>query len=405
LQGQIILSKQRFFETAQPMCYHFDVLSVKKVSSNLIAIGAFKMNSAKILRLVLLLVFSLSLSSTDRFDRSALSASPPIFAQDTSKRQQPPRKKQKTSAEDQEDQEVLKGSGAISVSVDLVSLQVLVQDTQGNVLTGLKPQNFTIYEDNVKQEIQNFSVIESSITAVMLVEYSNNISYFIEDVWNALYEFANSLHKDDWVAVIGYDMRPMILCDFTKDRRELQNALRRFQYPATDYSNLSDALIDTLDRTQEIEGKTAVILLSTGLDTFSRHTYTEALEKCKQASASVFAISLGQYFRLRLESRDLLSNSARIDLLMADNRLRSFAENSGGASYFPRFQSELPSIFKNISQLLRSQYSIAYSSTNPVKDGKFRKIRVDVNTPLTDAKGKPLKLKVITRKGYKAADG
>ena len=66
---------------------------------------------------------------------------------------------------------------------------------------------------------------------------------------------------------------------------------------------------------------------------------------------------------------------------MADNRLRSFAELTGGAAYFPRFQSELPSIFKNISQLLRSQYSIAYSSTNTAKDGKFRKIRVDVNYP------------------------
>jgi VWFA-related protein len=363
------------------------------------------MHPAKIIRVTLLLVFALLFASADRFDRWAHSTSPAVFAQDTSPKQQPPRKKQKTSTEDQEDQEVLKGPGAISVSVDLVSLQAMVTDTQGNVLAGLKPENFTIYEDNVKQEIANFSPIVSSITAVMLVEYSNNVSNFIEDVWNGMSEFANSLRKDDWVAVIGYDMRPTILCDFSKDRRELDSALRRFRYPATNYSNLSDALIDTLDRTQEIEGKVAVILLSTGLDTFSRHTYEEALEKCKQANASVFAISLGQYFRLWLESRNLLSNESRMNLLMADNRLRSFAENSGGQAYFPRFQSELHGIFKNVSDLIRTQYSIAYSSTNPVKDGKFRKIRVEVNSPLTDAKGKPLKLKVITRKGYKAADG
>jgi VWFA-related protein len=362
------------------------------------------MNSAKIIRIVFLLVLALSIFSAVRDARLTLSASPAVSAQHESEKQNPPRKRQKASPENQEDQEVLKGSGAISVSVDLVSLQVLVTDTQGNVLTGLKPENFTIYEDNVKQEILNFSPIESSLTAVMLVEYSNNIGNFIDDIWNAMATFASGLHKEDWVAVIGYDMRPTILCDFSKDRRELEDALRRFRYPATDYSNLSDALIDTLDRTQEIEGKVAVILLSTGLDTFSRHTYDEALEKCKQANASIYAISLGQYYRLRLESRGLLSNESRMNLLMADNRLRSFAELSGGASYFPRFQSELPSIFKNISQMLRSQFSIAYSSTNTNKDGKFRKIRVDVNTPLTDTKGKPLKLKVITRKGYKAAD-
>jgi VWFA-related protein len=85
---------------------------------------------------------------------------------------------------------------------------------------------------------------------------------------------------------------------------------------------------------------------------------------------------------------------------MADNRLRSFADYTGGFAYFPRFETELPSIFNNISQLLRSQYSIAYASTNTKKDGKFRKIRVEVDTQLTDVKGKPLKLKVHTRKGY-----
>jgi VWFA-related protein len=363
------------------------------------------MNCTKIIGIILLLAVSSLFSSAGHLDRMVLSAEPAVSAQDASSSQGPQRKHSKASPGDQEDQQVLKSPESLSVSVDLVTLQVLVTDTQGNALTGLRPENFTIYEDNVKQEISNFSPIDASITAVLLVEYSNNVSYFISDVWNAMYYFANSLRKDDWVAVIGYDMRPTILCDFTRDRRELERTLRQFQYPVTDYSNLSDALIDTLDRTQEIEGKAAVILLSTGLDTFSRHTYDEALEKCKQANASIYAISLGQYFRLRLESMGLLSNSSRIDLLMADNRLRSFAETTGGAAYYPRFQSELPGIFKNISQLLRSQYSIAYSSTNTAKDGKFRKIRVEVQTPLTDAKGKPLKLKVITRKGYKASEG
>jgi VWFA-related protein len=313
-------------------------------------------------------------------------------------------KKEKPATEDEEDQPVAKSKASISVSVDLVSLQVLVTDQKGNVFTGLKPENFTIYEDNVKQEISNFSPIESNITAVMVVEYSNNIAPFITDVWNAMYTFANSLRKGDWVAVMGYDMRTTILCDFTQDRQELYNTLRRFTIPVSYESDLSDALIEALDRTQEIEGKVAVILLSTGLDTFSRHTYDEALNKCKAANASVYAISLGQYYRLRLEAAGYLSSEQNIDLLMADNRLKSFADFSGGAAYFPRFQTELPAIFSNVSQLLRSQYSIAYASTNTNKDGKFRKIRVDVNTPLTDAKGKPVKLKVITRKGYLAKE-
>lgn len=362
------------------------------------------MNALKITRIFLWLILAVLLLGGWHSSQGPFTVLPGVSAQDDSQNRLPQRGSSKVSNGDDEDKEILKGKSAISIAVDLVSLQVMVTDAKGNVYTGFKPENFTIYEDNVKQEIQSFSPIESSITAVLLVEYSNNVSYFLSDIWNAMSEFANSLRKDDWVAVVGYDLRPTILCDFTKDRQELYNTMRRFQYPATDYSNLSDAIIDTIDRTQELEGKVAIVLLSTGLDTFSRHTYDEALEKCKQANASIYAVSLGQYFRLRLEARDLLSNEARINLLMGDNRLRSFAETTGGVAYFPRFQSELYDIFKTVSKMLRSQYSIAYASTNTARDGKFRKIRVDVNAALTDSKGKPIKLKVITRKGYKAPE-
>ncbi|MBN1570991.1 MAG: VWA domain-containing protein [Acidobacteria bacterium] len=359
------------------------------------------MNSTRIIRIALSLGFVLTLVAACHTDWITHLSVHPAFALDSFQKQPPRQKEPKAPTDQPENEEVIKAQSSISVSVDLVSLQVLVTDTKGNVLTGLRPENFTIYEDNVKQEISNFSSIESNITVVMLVEFSRNVEYFITDVWNAMYAFANTLRKDDWVAVIGYDMRPTILCDFTQDRKEIYDALRRFTIPVSDDSNLSDALIDALDRTDEIEGKVAILLLSTGLDTFSRHTYEDALNKCKESNASVYAISLGQYFRLYLES---LGYRIDIDLLMADNRLKSFADFTGGAAYFPRFQTELPAIFNNISQLLRSQYSIAYASSNTKKDGKLRKIRVDVDSKLTDAKGKPLKLKVVHRKGYVAKD-
>jgi VWFA-related protein len=353
----------------------------------------------------LLLLVCLVLSSTVAYVSNGAThfAPTPAHAQET-RSQQPPVRRQRPAPADTEDQDRPQGQTSISVSVDLVSLQVLVTDTKGNAILGLKPENFTIYEDNVKQEIANFAPIDANVTVVLLTEYSRNISYFIDEVWNAMYYFANSLRKGDWVAVVGYDMHTTILCDFTQDRNKLQNALRRFTYPAYYESNLSDALIDTLDRTQELEGKVAVLLISTGLDTFSKHTYDDALKKCKGANASVYAIGLGQNFRIRAEAAGRISSEANLDLLMADNRLKSFAEFSGGGAYFPRFETELPAIFDNISKLLRSQYSIAYASSNTLKDGKFRKIRVDINANVNDEKGKPLKFKVVTRKGYIAKE-
>jgi VWFA-related protein len=292
------------------------------------------------------------------------------------------------------EQEPVKGQTQISVAVDLVNLQVLVTDKKGNIVTGLKPENFTLYEDNVKQEISHFAPIEAGVTVVMLVDFSKQVEWFIEDVWNSIYLFAESLRPGDWVAVIGYDMRPTILTDFTQKRAELMEALSRFNTPAFRESNLSDAIIYSLDRVEEIDGKVAVLLVSTGLDTFSQHTYDEALKKCKSSNASIYAISVGQSVRLRYNLDD-------IGWLMADNRLRSFSDMTGGESFFPRFPTELPSIFKNISNMLRNQYSLAYASGNPKKDGKFRKIRVVVKADI-NKDGNPIELKVQTRSGYQA---
>jgi VWFA-related protein len=284
----------------------------------------------------------------------------------------------------------------------MVSLQALVTDDKGNVLTGLRPENFTIYEDSVKQEIKHFAPVDANATVVMLVEFSKRIEYFLDDVYNAMYGFVRTLRPGDWTAVVGYDMHTTIFSDFTQNQQEVYSALRQFNFPSWNESNISDAVIDTIDRTQELEGKVAILLIGSGLDTFSRHTYDQALDACKNANASVYAIGVGRFVREYLDMRGYVSSSANIDFLMGENRLKSFADYSGGGAWFPRYPTELPAIFSQVSTQLRSQYSIGYVSTNTARDGKFRKIKVDVQTDLKDKKGKPLKLKIVTRKGYTA---
>jgi len=291
---------------------------------------------------------------------------------------------------------------AISTSVDMISMQVLVSDSNGNVITDLSPENFTIYEDGVKQEISHFSPLDANVTVVMLVEFSKRNELFLDDVYNAMYGFVGTLRSGDWTAVAGYDMRTTIFSDFTQNRNEVYSALRQFAIPSWNESNLSDAVMEIIDRTQELEGKVAILLISSGLDTFSRHTYEQALNACKSANASVYAIGVGRFARDYLDSRRAISQSANIDLLMGDNRLKSFADYTGGAAFFPRYSTELPAIFSQISTALRSQYSIGYVSTNTKRDGKFRNVKVEVKTDLRDKKGKPIKTKVVTRKGYTA---
>jgi len=358
------------------------------------------MNANKSIRLGLASCFILLLAISYRSTLTGLFPTSVAFAQDASRIQGPPLSRKNIPHEG--DQENPKAKTAISVDVDLVSLQALVTDIKGTTVTGLKRENFTIYEDNVKQEIINFSPFDASLTVVMLVEYSNNITRFVNQIWNAMNIFIGTLRRGDYAAVVGYDISPTILCDFTQDRQKLYQTLNRFRFPNFDESNLNDALVDVFDRTQEIEGKVAILLISTGLDSMSKNSYDEVMEKCKNASASICAIGLGQTFRMIAEARGEISDLLNMDLLMGETRLKTYADYTGGAAFFPHFDTELPAIFNTISDLLRNQYNITYSSSNTKKDGKFRKIRVEAATDKLDTKGKPLKLKVVTRKGYTA---
>src|SRR5437899_11284446 len=92
---------------------------------------------------------------------------------------------------------------SIRVDVPLVNVDVLVMTKDGQFISTLKKDNFKVLEDGVPQTISNFNVSEAPITAVLLVEFASTNYYFMVDALNASYSFANSLKKNDWVAVIA----------------------------------------------------------------------------------------------------------------------------------------------------------------------------------------------------------
>ena len=145
-----------------------------------------------------------------------------------------------------------------------------------------------------------------------------------------------------------------------------------------------------------------MILVSTGLDTFSKRNLSNTLKRVKSSTAPIYSVALGGNLRARYEH--LMSTTGRMDFLQADSTLKSFAKYTGGEAFFPRFSSQFGPIFNTISLLLRNQYSLSYISTNPKRDGKFRKIKVKVIADL-DGNGKNDKMKVNHRSGYNADKG
>jgi VWFA-related protein len=297
---------------------------------------------------------------------------------------------------------------SITVSVPLVNLDVLVTTKDGQTIPGLKKENFKIIEDGSPQQIATFNQTEAPITAVLLIEYAaTNISYMY-DALNASYAFASGLKKDDWVAVVSYDMKPQILVDFTQDKRAIMGALNMLRIPGFSERNLFDALFDTIDRCDRIEGKKYVILVSSGRDTFSRLTLDQIIKKVKSTKdVTIYPISIGWQWREMMQTRGA-GPIAQIDWLQADNQLNTFAHLTGGRAYFPRFQGELSEIFHDVAADIRNQYSISYHPTNVKLDGTYRKLKVELQAPdggplkVRDQKGKEVKCIVYTREGYTA---
>ena len=304
---------------------------------------------------------------------------------------------------------------SIRVDVPLVNLDVLVTTKDGQTIPGLKQENFKIMEDGAPQKISTFNQAEAPITAVLLVEFASTNYYFMVDALNASYAFANTLKKDDWVAVISYDMKPQILADFTQDKRAVYAALNQLRMPGFAETNLFDAVFDTLDRLDRIEGKKYIILVTTGIDTFSKLTLDKILKKIKSTKdVAIYPISVGFAVRNYCEvhrcgyTHGIGIPVSNMDYLQGDNEMRTFASLTGGRAYFPRFEGELSGIFNDIGADIRNQYSISYHPTNTKLDGTYRKLKVELQAPdggplkIRDQKGKDLKYIVYAREGYTA---
>jgi VWFA-related protein len=304
---------------------------------------------------------------------------------------------------------------SLKVNVPLVNVDVLVTTKDGQAIPGLKKDHFRILEDGVPQTVTNFSVTQAPITAVLLTEFASTNYVFMIQALQASYAFANTLKKDDWVAVEYYDMKPHVLVDFTQDKRAIYGALNQLRMPGFAETNLFDALYDTLDRLDRVEGKKYIILVTTGIDTFSKLNLDQIMKKIKATKdVTIFPISVGFIVREYCEvhrcgyTHGMGIPVNNMDYLQGDNEMRTFAAMTGGRAYFPRFEGELPELFGDITRDIRNEYSLSYSPTNTKLDGTYRKLKVQVVAPdggqlkIKDQKGKDVKIEVVARDGYTA---
>lgn len=307
------------------------------------------------------------------------------------------------------------------IETNLVNIDaVVINKKSGQIIAGLKKENFGVFENGVKQVITNFAEPESPITITLVVEYSKWSETFgraaggyfepghyevIRPVAYFLSRFIKPPH--DYASVIAFDIRPTPITDFTNDPARLNetvNLLLR-NYPAFRENNLYDALkfalvggrgdSVVLENAKEeksnyggmVEVKSkrrAIILVASGIDTFSKINYDHIRRVIQEAGIPIYIISTGNLFCKKYcdqldPSRVMPGYPDRMSFLQATNILNTFAKESGGMHFPMTFEGEIPGYLNSINSLLRSQYSIAYDLFEKRDPGKKYKLEVKVD--------------------------
>lgn len=296
---------------------------------------------------------------------------------------------------------------SISVDVPVVTVDAIVTTNHGDLIPGLGKANFRITDNGQPQVITNFGSSEAPITMVILLEFGGR-GYG----WFAAYAryWADALfphlQQKDWVALETFDMKTRVEVDFTQDKMEVRQAINHLYFPGFNESNVFDAILETNERLKDVKGKKCILLLASGVDTFSKHTLDQTMKSLRQSDVSIFAVGLGKTFTNYLDSHGSLGS--HMNYLQAENQLKTFAQETGGFSWFPQFDGEIPGIMEQVASFMRHQYSMSYSPTDGARDGKFHKVKIELVAPdggpltVVDQKGKKQKTVVYAREGYQA---
>jgi VWFA-related protein len=292
---------------------------------------------------------------------------------------------------------------SISVQANVVNVDAVVTDQDGNIITDLKKENFRILDGTTPQQVTNFAPSEAPITIVILMEFSHRYwGYFGYKAKDWAYGFLSHLTDKDWVAFKIFDMNTTLRVDFTHNREEVAQSITSLYFPGFSEANLFDAMLETLDQLRDVRGKKSILVLATGIDTFSKHTLDQTYRRLKESDVPIFCVGMG-------EEIDLWRNSP-IGYLQSKNELTQFASMTGGYAWFPRFQGEMNDIFNSVAAFLRNQYTLGFTPSTP-QDGRYHKIKVEIvdnqGNPLmvADRKGKMKKVTVYARQGYMAPNG
>jgi len=257
-----------------------------------------------------------------------------------------------------------------------VDFTATVTDRENNYILDLERGRFAIAEDGVPQEILRFSRELTPVSMAVVMDVSGSMRRHLSGVQEAASQFVSQIRPEDRVMIIEFSDMAKVVQRFSSDVDQLKQVIRKSQ--ARGGTALYDALVMACDHLQHEQGRTAIILLTDGKDEDnkgtkpgSKNTFEQAVAAAKETGVTVYPLGLGKG--------------------VARGVLEDLGGQSGGRAYFPPTVEDLAEVYELVAKELRSQYSIGYSSTNRIRDGAWRDLKVEI--PGTD-------LIVRTKEGF-----
>jgi Ca-activated chloride channel homolog len=273
---------------------------------------------------------------------------------------------------------------AIKVDVDLVLVPATVTDPMNRLVTGLDQINFELYENGQRQEIRHFSSEDAPISLGVIFDMSGSMGNKIEKAREAVVEFFRTANPEDEFFMIAFSDKPQLISDFTTSIEKIQGQLV-YTIPQGRTALLDAIYLGINKMKQAKHPKKALLIISDGGDNHSRYTESEIRNLVKEADVQIYAIGIFD------------SSPATEEERTGPAMLSEVTDVTGGRTFTIDNPNELADVATKIGIELRNQYVLGYRSKNPVRDGKWRKLKVKLLPP----KGLP-PLHIYFKTGYYA---
>jgi Ca-activated chloride channel family protein len=282
--------------------------------------------------------------------------------------------------------QVIKPGESLHVDVNLALVHVTVTDPYNRLVTGLEPDNFRIFEDNVEQEVVNFSSEDVPISIGIILDHSGSMTNKLGKAKEAAFQFLKTANPEDEFFLVGFNEHSELLSPFTENVEDLQS--RMLSAAAKGRTALLDAIYQGLSEMRRARnGKRALLIISDGGDNSSRYNEKDIKRLVREADTQLYSIGIF----------DPLDRTGTPEERYGPSLLNEMTELTGGRAFTVENLNNLPDIAGKIGMELRNQYILGYHPSNKAHDARWRKIKVRLRSP----KGLP-PLSVYAKTGYYA---